>query len=131
MQYLPHLFENNRTWVEKVTARDPDFFRRLAAVQSPKYLWIGCSDSRVPARREAEGSVRFGGKQRGCGIRVLQRAAGTALSVPRHVLDRALPHGRHESGRVCVSTDKPPHKGRFAQGAARAISRASSSTAIA
>ena len=51
MQYLPHLFENNRAWVEKMTAQDPDFFRRLAAIQSPKYLWIGCSDSRVPANQ--------------------------------------------------------------------------------
>ena len=51
MQYLPELFENNRSWVEEVTARDPDFFRRLATLQSPKYLWIGCSDSRVPANQ--------------------------------------------------------------------------------
>jgi carbonic anhydrase len=51
MQYLPHLFENNRAWVAKMTARDPDFFRRLATIQSPKYLWIGCSDSRVPANQ--------------------------------------------------------------------------------
>ncbi len=51
MQYLPHLFENNLAWVEKMTAHDPDFFRRLAAIQSPKYLWIGCSDSRVPANQ--------------------------------------------------------------------------------
>ena len=49
MEYLPHLFENNLAWVETMTAQDPDFFRRLAALQSPKYLWIGCSDSRVPA----------------------------------------------------------------------------------
>lgn len=49
MQYLPQLFENNRAWVEEMTSRDPDFFRRLAALQAPKYLWIGCSDSRVPA----------------------------------------------------------------------------------
>lgn len=49
MRYLPHLFENNRAWMERMTAGDPDFFRRLAAIQSPKYLWIGCSDSRVPA----------------------------------------------------------------------------------
>ena len=49
MQYLPELFENNLAWVEKMTAQDPDFFRRLAAIQSPRYLWIGCSDSRVPA----------------------------------------------------------------------------------
>ena len=51
MQYLPQLFENNRAWVEKMTAQDPDFFRRLAAIQSPAYLWIGCSDSRVPANQ--------------------------------------------------------------------------------
>ncbi len=51
MEYLPQLFENNRAWVEQMTARDPDFFRRLAAIQSPKYLWIGCSDSRVPANQ--------------------------------------------------------------------------------
>ena len=51
MKTLPHLFENNRAWVEQMTARDPDFFRHLAAIQSPKYLWIGCSDSRVPANQ--------------------------------------------------------------------------------
>ena len=51
MQYLPQLFENNRAWVEKMTAQDPGFFRHLAAIQSPKYLWIGCSDSRVPANQ--------------------------------------------------------------------------------
>lgn len=51
MQYLPHLFENNRAWVEKLTSQDPDFFRRLATIQSPEYLWIGCSDSRVPANQ--------------------------------------------------------------------------------
>ncbi len=51
MQYLPQLFENNRAWVEKMTAQDPDFFLRLADIQSPKYLWIGCSDSRVPANQ--------------------------------------------------------------------------------
>jgi carbonic anhydrase len=46
---LSHLFENNRRWAETITARQPDFFRRLAAQQAPGYLWIGCSDSRVPA----------------------------------------------------------------------------------
>ena len=49
MRTLPHLFENNRTWARTVTGRDPGFFRSLVAQQSPKYLWIGCSDSRVPA----------------------------------------------------------------------------------
>ena len=46
---LANLFENNRAWAANVTADDPDFFTRLAEQQRPKYLWIGCSDSRVPA----------------------------------------------------------------------------------
>lgn len=49
MKSLPHLFENNRLWAERVIAAQPEFFHRLAAQQSPEYLWIGCSDSRVPA----------------------------------------------------------------------------------
>jgi len=49
MSSLSHLIENNRRWAEGVNAGQPDFFRRLAAQQSPRYLWIGCSDSRVPA----------------------------------------------------------------------------------
>ena len=51
MKYLPQLFANNREWAAKITAQDPEFFRRLAAIQSPEYLWIGCSDSRVPANQ--------------------------------------------------------------------------------
>jgi carbonic anhydrase len=46
---LTHLFENNKAWSEEMTAKDPQFFSRLSAQQAPKYLWIGCSDSRVPA----------------------------------------------------------------------------------
>ena len=46
---LDHLFKSNREWANRMTAADPDFFNRLVGVQSPKYLWIGCSDSRVPA----------------------------------------------------------------------------------
>jgi len=46
---LSHLFDNNRKWAAKVTAAQPDFFEQLAAQQAPQYLWIGCSDSRVPA----------------------------------------------------------------------------------
>src|SRR6187397_3449728 len=46
---LSHLLDNNRRWAQQVTARDPEFFRSLVAQQSPRYLWIGCSDSRVPA----------------------------------------------------------------------------------
>ena len=49
MKRLEHLLQNNRNWARKVTERQPDFFARLVAQQSPRYLWIGCSDSRVPA----------------------------------------------------------------------------------
>jgi carbonic anhydrase len=45
------LVANNRRWAEETVREDPEFFRRLAAQQSPKYLWIGCSDSRVPANQ--------------------------------------------------------------------------------
>ncbi|MDI7775931.1 carbonic anhydrase [Asticcacaulis sp. EMRT-3] len=46
---LNALIDNNRHWARTKTEVDPDFFRRLVAQQSPEYLWIGCSDSRVPA----------------------------------------------------------------------------------
>jgi carbonic anhydrase len=49
MRILSHLFDNNRAWAAEMTRQDPDFFRRLASQQAPRYLWIGCSDSRVPA----------------------------------------------------------------------------------
>jgi len=46
---LDHLKANNRAWAERMVSADPDYFRRLVRQQGPKYLWIGCSDSRVPA----------------------------------------------------------------------------------
>ena len=46
---LKHLFENNRLWSERIRRSDPDFFTRLSGQQRPRYLWIGCADSRVPA----------------------------------------------------------------------------------
>ena len=49
MSDLSHLFDNNRRWAAEVTAAHPGFFQRLASQQAPEYLWIGCSDSRVPA----------------------------------------------------------------------------------
>ena len=49
MPHLEHLLEGNRAWAAERTRQDPDFFRRLADQQAPEYLWIGCSDSRVPA----------------------------------------------------------------------------------
>jgi carbonic anhydrase len=49
MSHLSHLLKNNREWASRQAARDPAFFERLKHQQSPTYLWIGCSDSRVPA----------------------------------------------------------------------------------
>lgn len=51
MSRLDHLLENNRAWAERIQAEDPGFFERLSKQQTPKYLWIGCSDSRVPANQ--------------------------------------------------------------------------------
>src|SRR3954465_2892220 len=51
MSSLEDLFANNHSWVARMTAEDPEFFSRLAHQQTPEYLWIGCSDSRVPANQ--------------------------------------------------------------------------------
>ena len=49
MKSIENLFENNRKWSEDITKKNPDFFPTLSKQQAPKYLWIGCADSRVPA----------------------------------------------------------------------------------
>lgn len=49
MKKLPEIFANNRDWAAGITRKQPGFFQKLAAQQNPQYLWIGCSDSRVPA----------------------------------------------------------------------------------
>ncbi|QOL24470.1 carbonate dehydratase [Thalassotalea sp. LPB0316] len=51
MSSIGHLFDQNREWSENIKQDNPDFFSNLAQQQSPKYLWIGCSDSRVPANQ--------------------------------------------------------------------------------
>ena len=51
MKALPPLFENNRKWAAEIHRTDPDFFGKLAQQQNPEFLWIGCSDSRVPANQ--------------------------------------------------------------------------------
>jgi carbonic anhydrase len=51
METLSHLFERNKAWAGRIRQQDPEFFRQLAQQQSPTYLWIGCSDSRVPANQ--------------------------------------------------------------------------------
>ena len=51
MTNIKHLFDKNRAWAADVKAHDPDFFVRLSRQQAPRFLWIGCSDSRVPANQ--------------------------------------------------------------------------------
>ena len=51
MRVLKHLFDNNRDWSRRMTEADPEFFTRLMEQQAPQHLWIGCSDSRVPANQ--------------------------------------------------------------------------------
>jgi carbonic anhydrase len=51
MTALDHLLAKNRAWADEITRQDPQFFSRLSSQQAPQYLWIGCSDSRVPANQ--------------------------------------------------------------------------------
>ena len=51
MRTLKHLFESNKAWAQSILQQDPDFFSKLSKQQSPSHLWIGCSDSRVPANQ--------------------------------------------------------------------------------
>lgn len=49
MSSIQHLFDNNKKWTEQIKEKNPFFFENLSKQQAPEYLWIGCSDSRVPA----------------------------------------------------------------------------------
>jgi len=51
LKTLKHLFERNLAWATAIKDKDPEFFRQLSRQQTPEYLWIGCSDSRVPANQ--------------------------------------------------------------------------------
>ncbi len=51
MESLEHLFKRNKDWAAAIKAEDPDYFLNLSKQQTPGYLWIGCSDSRVPANQ--------------------------------------------------------------------------------
>jgi len=51
LETLKHLFERNLEWAAAIKAKDPDYFSKLSKQQNPEYLWIGCSDSRVPANQ--------------------------------------------------------------------------------
>ena len=50
---INQLIQNNKAWAEEITSRDPNFFDNLSSHQSPQFLWIGCSDSRVPPNQIA------------------------------------------------------------------------------
>ena len=51
MKTLKHLFDNNLAWANEIKQKNPDYFSQLSKQQAPEYLWIGCSDSRVPANQ--------------------------------------------------------------------------------
>ena len=51
MKTLKHLFDRNLAWADEIKEKDPEFFSKLSMQQAPEYLWIGCSDSRVPANQ--------------------------------------------------------------------------------
>jgi carbonic anhydrase len=51
LETLKHLIERNQEWATAIKAKDPDYFSKLSKQQNPEYLWIGCSDSRVPANQ--------------------------------------------------------------------------------
>ncbi len=51
MKDIRRLLQNNREWADRIAREDPEFFQHLAKQQHPEYLWIGCSDSRVPANQ--------------------------------------------------------------------------------
>lgn len=51
MKDIHQLLQNNRAWADRIAKEDPDFFQQLSTQQNPEYLWIGCSDSRVPANQ--------------------------------------------------------------------------------
>ena len=92
MHPLQQLFENNRAWSERIRRSDPDFFQKLSRQQRPRYLWIGCADSRVPANeivglQPARAEVILAGA---CVVRtVLVMLDAEQLTVS----DRGLRHG--------------------------------------
>ncbi|MES1196321.1 MAG: carbonic anhydrase, partial [Steroidobacter sp.] len=51
MRMLKQLFDSNKAWANSILKQDPEFFSKLSQQQFPEYLWIGCSDSRVPANQ--------------------------------------------------------------------------------
>lgn len=110
---IEHLIQGNRAWAERIQASDPDFFRQLLSQQTPRYLWIGCSDSRVPAT-EITG-------QRPGGIFVHRNVANlvhhgdlNCLSVMQFAIEvlrveHVIVCGHYGCGGVAAAMDDQPH----------------------
>ena len=95
---LDHLKENNRAWAQRMVAADAGFFKRLERQQAPEYLWIGCSDSRVPANEIVD-------LDPGRAVRAPQRrqpgaAAGRQLPLGAAVRRRRAQGEAHHGGRA-------------------------------
>jgi hypothetical protein len=90
---LKHLKDKTREWAARMTSSDPDFFKRLEGQQAPEHLWIGCSDSRVPANQivDLDPGELFVVGHRLCRGRPFQSGSGTALRGQRQLCHQARP----------------------------------------
>ena len=104
MNPLQHLLDNNREWAARMVREDPGFFRDLSAQQTPKYLWIGCSDSRVPANQItglAPGEVFVHRNV----ANVVAQSDLNALSVIQFAVDRGLEVVTSHANRLVLTVD--------------------------
>lgn len=83
MKRLPELFERNRRWSERMQEADPEAFKRLAAIQRPEYLSIGCSDSRVLANQVVDLPPVSSGLRRGYSRRRTKGYVGESMIIGR------------------------------------------------
>src|SRR5690554_3539326 len=99
MSEIRQLFERNHAWAERIEQEHPGFFQRLSKLQAPAFLWIGCSDSRVPATQIVGIGAVLEHKRMGL-IDNWLRHVGDVATRHRTVLDDALPfETRHD--RLC------------------------------
>jgi len=113
MQEIKELLANNRRWAEEQVKQDPDYFNRLAEQQAPEYLWIGCSDSRVPANQivgMAPGEVFV---HRNVGNQVIQTDFNCLAVIEFAVLKLKVKHilvvGHYGCGGVRASMESSRH----------------------
>ena len=112
---LENLKARNRAWAGRVVAADADFFRRLERQQAPEYLWIGCSDSRVPANEIVDldpGELFLTSAPRAA-ARLLQKKLGFRYRMDVVPLDASLVKGSHglrpapEDGATILGENSP------------------------